>query len=674
MAIQNRLFAVGCFAAMTCPLFLRAQDKLPVKFGKVTPDDFKVTAAAIDTSAEAVVIADVGISYFEGNSKGSFDLNFKRSTRLRILKRTGFDAATIRIPVYIGNAESEKIIGLKASTYTLEDGKVVETKLDGKSVFTDKLSKHWVEEKFTFPGLKEGAILEYSYTEISPFLFNLQPWEFQGRYPCLWSEYQVDMPNFFKYVTLAQGYLPFKVNSSQSTAQTFHITDPGGAGADDHYTFDDEVVTHRWVMANAPALREEPFTTTVDNYVSKIEFQLSGVQYPGGVYHDLMGNWFKLCEDLLNDEDFGADLAKENNWMDDDIKTITRGASGDLGKAQRIYAYVRDHFTCSSHSNLYLSSPIKAVYKNKSGNEADLNLLLTAMLVHAGLSADPVILSTRDNGFVHPLYPLLTRYNYVISQVTIDSVAYRLDASEPWVGFGQLPRRCYNGSARVINKDRPYIADLSADSLIEGDVTLVIINNDDKGGLVARVQDHPGYQESEELRQGVSEHGQQGYFKALQTAYGGDATIANLEMDSVTQPDQPLGVAYEVHLTPDATSDQYYFNPILEGGLKENPFKAAARTYPVEMPYAMDQTYTLMMDIPTGYEVDELPKSVKVLYNTDEGFFEYLVIKSGDQIQFRTRIKLKKANYTPEDYATLRDFYGYIVKKQQEQIVFKKKK
>lgn len=674
MTIQNRFLAVVGLVAMTCPLFLRAQDKLPVKFGKITPDDFKVTAAATDTSAEALVIADFGVSTFEGNSRGSFDLTFKRSTRLRILKRTGFDAATIRIPVFIGTSESEKIAGLKASTYTLEDGKVVETKLDSKSIYTDKISKHWIEEKFTFPALKEGAILEYSYTEVSPFLFNLQPWEFQGKYPCLWSEYQVEMPNFLKYVTLAQGYLPFKVNSHDNRVMTFHVTDPGGAGADDHYTFDDEVVMHRWVMANVPALKEEPFTTTVDNYVSKIDFQLSGVQYPGGVYHDLMGSWFKVCEELMSDDDFGADLARGNGWLDDDIKRITKGAPGNLEKAQRIFAYVRDNFTCSSHSNLYLSNPIKTVFKNRSGNEADLNLLLTAMLIHAGLSADPVILSTRSNGFTHPLYPLLTRYNYVICQVMIDSVRYRLDASEPWVGFGQLPRRCYNGSGRVVNKEAPHVAELSADSLIEGNVVLVIVSNDDKGGMTASVQIKPGLQESEELRQDVKEHGQEAYLKKLQTSFAGDATVQNLEMDSVSQPDQPLGIAYDVHLTPDASTDEYYFNPILEGALKENPFKAAARTYPVEMPYAMDETYTMVMDVPTGYEVDELPKSAKVLYNSDEGFFEYLMVKSGDQIQFRTRIKLKKANYSPEDYASLRDFFGFIVKKQGEQIVFKKKK
>jgi hypothetical protein len=225
-----------------------------------------------------------------------------------------------------------------------------------------------------------------------------------------------------------------------------------------------------------------------------------------------------------------------------------------------------------------------------------------------------------------------------------------------------------------VDKEDPYLIPLSADSLTEGNITLVIVNNDEKGGLIARVQSMPGTQESEEMRQDVKEHGQLAYLKKLQTAFGGDATVANLEMDSVLQPDRPLNIGYDVHLTPDSSSDQYYFNPILTGELKENPFKAAVRTYPVEMPHAMDETYSLMMDIPAGYVVDELPKSVKVLYNTDEGFFEYLMTKSAEQIQFRTRIRLMKATYKPEDYSTLRDFFNFIVKKQGEQIVFKKKK
>jgi hypothetical protein len=387
-----------------------------------------------------------------------------------------------------------------------------------------------------------------------------------------------------------------------------------------------------------------------------------------------MGNWFQVCDGLMKDEDFGADLDRGNSWMDDDLKTITKGAANNLEKAQKIFAYVRDNFACSSHGALGISNPLKTIYKNKSGNEADLNLLLTAMLIHAGLDAKPVILSTRDNGFVHPIYPLISRYNYVIGEVTIDSAHYSLDASEPWIGFGRLPMRCYNGVGRVIDKDKPYLLPLSADSLTEGKVTMVIINNDEKGGIDARIQCYPGSEESATVRASVKEKGEQAFLKKIQASYTSDATVSGLELDSIRQPDQPLNIAYDVHLTPDSSSDLYYFNPMLAEGYRENPFKAANRNYPVEMPFAMDETYTLSMEIPNGYVVDELPKSARVSYNTDEGFFEYLIQKNDQQVQFRTRIKLKKANFTPEDYGTLREFFGYVVKKQQEQIVFKKKK
>jgi hypothetical protein len=90
------------------------------------------------------------------------------------------------------------------------------------------------------------------------------------------------------------------------------------------------------------------------------------------------------------------------------------------------------------------------------------------------------------------------------------------------------------------------------------------------------------------------------------------------------------------------------------------------------MPYARAETYLLNMEIPEGYTVEELPKSSRVDYNGDEGLFEYLVVKNPSFIQLRSTIKLNKATFFPEDYQTLRDFFGYIVKKHSEQIVLKK--
>jgi hypothetical protein len=172
----------------------------------------------------------------------------------------------------------------------------------------------------------------------------------------------------------------------------------------------------------------------------------------------------------------------------------------------------------------------------------------------------------------------------------------------------------------------------------------------------------------------VRTDGQQALMKKIQTAYSTEMAPSNLEIDSLKLPEEPLQIGYDVTINPDAGSDLFYFNPMMAEAYKENPFKAADRKYPVEMPYNMDETYTLNMDIPDGYEVDELPRSVKVTYNENEGFFEYLMVKNGDNVQMRSRVKLKKANFKPEDYASLREFFAFVVKKQSEQVVFKKKK
>jgi len=665
--------------SLLCVLFCltsRAQDKLPVKFGKVTPADFEVTLKPQDSAAGAVVIADFGLSNFEGNPQGWFTLVFKHSRRIKILRRSGFEAATINIPLYTSGNETEKLEGLRATTYNLENGKVVETRLDDKSIFTDKISKHLINKKFTFPALKEGAIVEFTYTQNSPFLFQLQPWEFQGEYPCLWSEYQVDMPNFFQYATIAQGYVPFFINKSDSRMVTFNMTDPGGAERSERYSFQDNVVTHRWVIKDVPALKEEAFTTTLNNYIAKIEFQLSRYNFPNGFSQDKMGNWLLISEALLKDEDFGADLNKNNSWMDDSLKTITQGAAGNLEKAQRIYAFVRNNFTCTSHGALYASAPLKTTYKNRNGNEADINLLLIAMLHHEKIDADPVILSTRSHGFTSQLYPLIGRYNYVICRMTADSSYRYLDASEPWLGFGKLPTRCYNGYARLLNIERPSSISLNADEMKETKLTTVFVIKGEKGKtLTGHLQSTPGFNEACNIRQRITEKGQQEFAKTLQSAYSGEIGFgANLELDSLKQPDQPLALGYDIQISPDSAADIFYFNPMLSEGYKENPFKAAERVYPVEMPGAIDETYILNMEIPEGYVVDEMPKSAKVLFNEDEGYFEYMIVKNADNIQFRTRVQLKKANFTPEDYNTLRDFFGFIVKKESEQIVFKKKK
>ena len=81
------------------------------------------------------------------------------------------------------------------------------------------------------------------------------------------------------------------------------------------------------------------------------------------------------------------------------------------------------------------------------------------------------------------------------------------------------------------------------------------------------------------------------------------------------------------------------------------------------------------MEVPAGYEVDELPKQI-VAKMDEQGsaVFEYRLSLSGSTISLRSRISIKRTLFMPDEYEILREFFNLIVAKQNEQIVFKKKK
>ena len=121
--------------------------------------------------------------------------------------------------------------------------------------------------------------------------------------------------------------------------------------------------------------------------------------------------------------------------------------------------------------------------------------------------------------------------------------------------------------------------------------------------------------------------------------------------------------------------DVIYLNPMFGERYKENPFKSAERAYPVEMPYTFDETYVLSLEVPGGYDVDELPKSTRVNFDeTGTSFFEYIIGNNNGRISFRSRIRLTRSYFLPEEYEILREFFNLVVSKHNEQIVFKKKK
>jgi uncharacterized protein DUF3858/transglutaminase superfamily protein/uncharacterized protein DUF3857 len=689
--IARQLFFLTVIS-LTGAISLFAQDKTPVNFGRVVTEDFNLPKSdLIDSNTNAVILADVGSITFVGNKSGWFNYVFNRKTRIKILNKKGFNQATVKIYLYhsgVGQElREEKADDITGAAYNLDNGNIIQTVLPKTDIFQTDLSKNNIEKKFTMPGVKAGSIIEYSYTIISPFVRSLPYWKFQNNdYPCLWSELDIEIPSLLSYSIQKHGYDNFFINQSKEGAKNYPVSNTVGNSStygqgQERMMVSVNTLSCRWVMKDVPALNisdDEKYISSPVNYIDKMEFQLYKVYSGEGGQegYDYVKDWKNASATLLNESGFGGVLNVDFSWVKDKLAHITEGSANKLEEAKKIYYYLNDNYTCTNRNTKYASKSLVDVFNAKSGNDAEINLLLLSLLKEAQIKSDPVIINTRQNGYTTNTHSRLDQFNYVICKATINGQAYYLDASNPLLGFGKLADYCYNGYARVISESNPDSVWFFPDILKDPSSTFVFIANDDKkpGAITGSYEYTPGNFQSYELRQKIKVKGEKEFFQSARESLGSDIEIENVGIDSIALTEFPVKIHYDFTVKNTGANEAIYIKPIIGWQYNQNPFKNEKRRFPVEMLYPIDDTYTLNMEIPDGYAVDEMPKSARVALNDQDGFFEYSIQRSETNIQLRARIKLNKATFPIEDYNTLRDFFAYVVKKQNEQIVFKKKK
>jgi len=647
------------------------------RFPTVTPSMLAVQHYPIDSGATAVVLAEYSETKVNSSNDAGFEIETRIRRRIHLLKKASFDRGTVVVDLYTNGEEQEKVSKLNAVTWVLEGGKVTETKLNTKSdVYTEKLNRNHIRKKFTLPGLKEGAIIEYEYTLTTGFLFNLRPWYFQGEVPCLWSEYRVGFPEFLNYVMLQQGTLPFTIADTELKPGTYNLSYMrdvyAGKTVDERLMINCSIAHHRWVISDVPAFKEEAYTSSPDNYMNRIWFQLSGFQQPL-VERTIQATWPEYTASLLNRLDFVNEMENTGEWWPEEMKQVLKGKVTETDIAKAIYGYVSTRFTFNSDEN-GRSNPLKKVAAAKSGNLLELNLLLVAMLRYAGLQADPVMLSTREHGYSTEAFPVTGQFNYLVCRVKADEDDWLLDATHPYLGFGKLPYQCYNGQARVLNREATMIQ-LRPEQLNESDEITVDINFSTAGNSHwnSVVNHRYGFFASEVLREKIKKQGLESFRKELSVDEIAGEKVSDITAESLEQSGASLQVNYKTESEVVADS-KIYLKPVLVPYFRQNPLKSAERKYPVEMPYKISQRYTVHIQIPEGYQVEEMPAPLSAGINgKKDAAFDYTVTAANGKLTIQYGLEITKTYFKPEEYKSLREFFSNIAAKLEEQIVFKKK-
>lgn len=635
------------------------------KYGSATMEELQMESYSQDTSAVALILLKDGETRFTYNEHTGFKFEYTQEMKIKILKKEGLDWCDQQIEYYEADRTSKEVVkGLSGTTYNLENGKIVKTKLSKEFIFDGDVNENWKVKKFTMPAAKIGSVVEFKYTIESNFFWELRDFEFQASIPSLYSRYQVVIPEFYDYNVDVSGYIRITAKD-ENVNDGFHYTYRDGNGhiRSEMYTYTSKKRT--FVAENVPAMKDEKYMWCKDDYISRISFELRSTQFPYQTIKTYTSSWGKIDEQLLKGN-FGGNLKKTGLFKNDIAKQETT-----LDNASAILEMIKDKVKWNE-KNTYYPSNLNNVLKDGIGNSADMNFLLINALNAAGFEAYPVVMSTRGNGRMPIIHPSISALNYVITGVTIDSKEYYTDASAKYGNWNLLPEKCMVTQARSL-KDRAgswvNLSTLSSattliiaksklsDNLYQSDITWTRKGNE---GLSFRSKYFSNYKDKDD------------YISKLAANMNGE--ISDFEL--MNEDDISKEIRTKFKLSNDASlgDEHIYINPLVVKLFNDNPFVDEERIFPVNFNYLVNFIQIVEFEIPEGYEVEELPKSEKFIIDENSPIvFLYNITQSENQIRLQYQFQLKKLLFVQEEYPVLKDFFAKVILKNSEQIVLKKK-
>lgn len=642
------------FCVLSLSLCIQAQ-VVPDEFGNVKPEYLSMKNYPGDDQAEAVVLYDFGKTYFIDTDYG-FRILFERTTKIKILTKAGIKYANVEIPYYVEKDEMERILSIDGYTFNFESGSLMRTKLDSKTIFEEKLNDHVILKKFALPDVKEGSVIEYKYKVESPYFVNLHDWEFQSSIPTIYSEYTVAMIPFYEYSYIFQGAKKFDVFKNTQTSMKRNF---GGIEyADNVFTFG---------MKNVPAFRDEAFITSVNDYIMKIDFQLAVLHHLNGANVEYITTWPLLNEKLLKLPEFG--LYIKNSAKNAGIILASLGISSlpPLEKADMIFRYVKSNYNWDGYYSKFAGKSSKDFLKTKTGNTADINLFLCAMLNEAGLDAYPVILSTRSNGKIPVDFPFQQFLNYVIVMTETGGKRYLLDATESLAQFGMLPVRCINNKGLIVDKERTEWVQLIDEAVsFETDSVRIAFNPEMDSASVSTTVISSGHRALDLRRSFITDPE-----KFRNDMMSGEMRMKMpLKTINLTEIEKPFTYDYMTSVLLESVSDKLLVNPFPGLVPTENPLKISFRNYPVDMIYSKTYNFISVIEVPKGYKFAEGIKDV----NIDNALvtIRYSSQNTADNITIEGSYTFKKAVYFPHEYFELKKLYTTIVETFNNKIILQK--
>jgi hypothetical protein len=617
------------------------------KYGDVSKDEMSYSICPYDSTADAVIFFKYCKMYFL-NGQVNYDVH----VRMKVLTEKGLSFTTVELPYY-SEENFEEIANLKGQTVNPGAGnKNVVQKI---SSFPDEvINKQNRIKKIIFPDVKVGSVLEYSYTKRSfDFIFP-DNWVFESEHPVLLSHVSAEIPSTINYRVVYEG------ERSINTFGRVPLTE------------------WSWTLRNLEALRDEPYTDNKLNYANKVVFQLAGFStstesdgYSSkGGYQEVAITWDKMAKEFLA-SDLVSTYINRGKPAADALAKAAVGDGNALAKAQKLFSYIRDNYTWNGEYAVYPQNNISKFAGSGSGNAAEVNLFLYAVLKQAGLEAYPAVTGTVNSTRVNQAIPNLTSLDHLLCVVVIEKKEYLLDATSRFHTFDMVDPMALNNSCLVLVPDRPRWTATENKAKNNGNYSCKA-SIKEKGEVALdfdlRFTGYKGLT----YRKAIAAKDQDGWMKSfIEQAFPG-ATIDTYSISNLNEVDQPLDMKIAIRI-PASENGKVTIHPFLLQGYTANPFTASMRRAPVYFGQPFDDNLVFMLNYSDDWELSSRPEDIQLSIPGGGMSFMYMGSTTGNTLQVVSKIGLKSSVLPVESYRPLQGLFSEIATRFNEGIVLKKK-
>jgi hypothetical protein len=605
-------------------------------FGKIDTADLKLTTCDFEKDANAEVLFDQAVVNYRFST-----VITERHKRIKIFNDKGNAEANIRIE-YLAHSD-EKISDVEAETINLNNKTIEYSIIDPKLIYTEAVDKDTKAIVFTFPNIRSGSIIEFKYKKTTPYGYNYPDWFFQGDIPCRYSEFDASFIEDYHFSIFKKIYQTLVKDTAMVR------TSPTGT-------------RHIWAMSNINAYKQEPFMDYPEDYLQCV---LTRIEHKSET-------WIKVADWMLYDDDMGKQLTKTiGNEQEIINKAKTLKTDGE--KIAFIFDTVKRAMKWNKINRWYCIDGIKKAWDKKTGNSAEINLILYHFLTMANVETYLLAVRTRNHGKLDIEYPTLSQLNKIVVYCPVDSAKqYVLDASDKLNAYNNIPLNLIGLQAlsmEVVSKKYTMFVIKTGKTR---EVTLINGSINAEGKLEGTTQiSSTSYSRKKYLEQ-YNELGEKKYIDEIQKD-NNSLKITSLKIENVENDTLPLVQSFEFkyNLT-DPDGDYMYFNPNLFTGLGANPFSSEARVSNIDFGCLYNYSINGRYKIPPGYKADVLPKPSSMQLPDKAIIFKRFVAEQDGTIIIHYTIDYKRGAFTKEEYPAIRDFYKKMYEMLNEQIVLKK--